>query len=190
MNDEFIPPILKSYVYTIAKVFGFKKYSDSHKNCTRIRWPFTQEKPPGLAGSHCKTKQCFFYLRMDVNPLKFHWKLPWTTEKFLSILCLLQLLIKEIVPPLATSATIHEKEKNFYWALALLIQSIQILLQIRVYPDSWGIRRLSIPDLLLQCKRLIWIRRKSLRIPYESGEIWCKRTLGAFLIHTTHVHCT
>ena len=43
------------------------------------------------------TQTVFSCLRMDVNPHKFYWKLPWTTEQFLSILCLLQLLIKEIV---------------------------------------------------------------------------------------------
>ena len=40
--------LLSGYVYTPAQVFGFKKYSDSQKNCIRIRWPFAQEIICGL----------------------------------------------------------------------------------------------------------------------------------------------
>ena len=64
-------------------------------------------------------------------------------------------------------------------ALALRIQSIQILFrQIHNYPDSRAIRRLFMPESLLQCKQLLWIPRKNLRIAYESGGIWSSVNLA------------
>ena len=113
---------------------------------------------------------------MDVNPHKFRWKLPWTTKKFLSILYLLQLLIKEIV---------------FHWLLLMSFTNTKKISSesqfsgfkvsrffcgfvfIRIHEES---EDFPISDSLLQCKRLI--QRKSLWIAYESGEIWSRVNLA------------
>ena len=56
----------------------------------------------------------------------------------------------------------ERNEKYFSWVLVL---------QILFYPDSCAIRRHFILDSSLQCKWLLWVRRKRLPIVYESREI-------------------
>ena len=64
------------------------------------------------------------------------------------------------------------KNEDFSGFWAVRIQSIKILFRIHIYPSSRAIRILRIPILLHERKQLLWVRRKSLRNAFQSGELW------------------
>ena len=164
-----IPPNFNAdigYFYTATKVFGFKNYSDSHSKFT-FGFVSSLHRKEGCLHARVKAKSAFLSQNgRNFSPVLL--KATLDNRKFLSFPCLLQLLIKKIVPPLAISAVIPENDENFCGYKVSRLFSGFIFIRIRVQFEDF-----FTPDSLLQCGRLhvLWIRRKSLRIAYESGEI-------------------
>ena len=126
--------------YWFKAVFTLQqKSSDSCKNCIRICCLFTQGKNIWAS--------CM--LRVYANNAFLYKNGPKSSKLSLKVALDNRKISSHSLFITACKKLSHINKKDFSGVLAFRIQSIQFLFRIHIYPDSWAIQRLSIPNSLV-----------------------------------------